>query len=61
MLPSGRVVGLIEDDRIMGESLVQRLALEGVAVKWWQNGQDAINDIASNRFEAIVCESVCRI
>lgn len=36
MLRNERVIGLVEDDQIMGESLVQRLALESVTVKWWQ-------------------------
>ena len=37
-----RVVGLLEDDPIMGESLVQRLALEGTIVRWWTNGREAL-------------------
>lgn len=56
MLRSGRVIGLVEDDHIMGESLVQRLALEGVTVKWWQCGRDAVNEIPSIQLEAIVCD-----
>lgn len=56
MLHSERVIGLVEDDQIMGESLIQRLALEGVTVKWWQRGRDAVNEIASSQFEAIVCD-----
>jgi DNA-binding NtrC family response regulator len=56
MLHSERVIGLVEDDQIMGESLIQRLALEGVAVKWWQRGRDAVNEISANQFEAIVCD-----
>jgi DNA-binding NtrC family response regulator len=56
MLHNERVIGLVEDDQIMGESLIQRLALEGVAVKWWQRGRDAVNEIASSQFEAIVCD-----
>ncbi len=35
-------VGLIEDDPVMGGSIVQRLELEGCAVRWWQTGQDAL-------------------
>jgi DNA-binding NtrC family response regulator len=53
---SGRVIGLVEDDQIMGESIVQRLALEGVTVKWWQRGRDAVREIPNSRFEAIVCD-----
>lgn len=50
------VVGLIEDDPVMGESLVQRLALEGIAVKWWQRGRDALKDLPTLRPQAIVCD-----
>jgi DNA-binding NtrC family response regulator len=53
---SGRVIGLVEDDQIMGESLVQRLALEGVTVKWWQRGRDAVREIPNRRLDAIVCD-----
>jgi DNA-binding NtrC family response regulator len=56
MLHNQRVIGLVEDDRIMGESIVQRLALEGVTVKWWQRGRDAVREISERRFEAIVCD-----
>ncbi len=56
MLHNGRTIGLVEDDQIMGESLIQRLALEGVTVKWWQRGRDAMEDISSGKFEAIVCD-----
>ena len=51
-----RVIGLVEDDQIMGESIVQRLALEGVTVKWWQRGRDAVREIAGSKLEAIVCD-----
>jgi DNA-binding NtrC family response regulator len=56
MLHSERMIGLVEDDLIMGESIVQRLALEGVTVKWWQSGRDAVREISENKFEAIVCD-----
>jgi DNA-binding NtrC family response regulator len=56
MLRSERMIGLVEDDLIMGESIVQRLALEGVTVKWWQSGRDAVREISENKFEAIVCD-----
>jgi len=50
------VVGIVEDDPIMGESLVQRLTLEGMTVKWWQSGAEAVRDIQGTRFGAIVCD-----
>lgn len=56
MSPDPVLIGLVEDDPIMGESLVQRLTLEGMAVKWWQAGQDALGEIAARRFEAIICD-----
>ncbi|MBN9603734.1 MAG: sigma-54-dependent Fis family transcriptional regulator [Afipia felis] len=51
-----RLVGLVEDDPVMGESLVQRLMLDGIGVKWWQDGETAVKGIAANRFDAIVCD-----
>lgn len=56
MQPESRVIGLVEDDPIMGESLVQRLALEGMTVRWWQRGRDVVEEMRSHRFEAIVCD-----
>ena len=56
MSPELVLIGLVEDDPIMGESLVQRLTLEGMAVKWWQAGQDALGEIAARRFKAIICD-----
>ena len=56
MLRNKRVIALVEDDQIMGESLVQRLALESVTVKWWQRGRDAVNEIPFSQLEAIVCD-----
>lgn len=42
MQPEALNIGLIEDDPIMGGSIVQRLELEGCAVRWWQTGQEAL-------------------
>ena len=51
-----RVVGLLEDDPIMGESLVQRLALEGTVVRWWTTGREALAEIERARPEAVICD-----
>jgi DNA-binding NtrC family response regulator len=51
-----RVVALVEDDPIMGESLVQRLSLEGTIVRWWKNGREALAEIERERPEAVVCD-----
>ncbi|MBZ8134423.1 sigma-54 dependent transcriptional regulator [Afifella sp. IM 167] len=37
-------IGLIEDDPIMGESLQERLSLEGFDVTWWKAGEAALSD-----------------
>ena len=35
-------VALIEDDPLMGESLAERLQLEGFTCRWWRSGADAL-------------------
>ena len=49
-------IGLIEDDPIMGESLVQRLVLEGATVKWWRTKQEAIPGLAALAADVVVCD-----
>jgi DNA-binding NtrC family response regulator len=51
-----RMVGLVEDDLIMGESIVQRLMIEGATVKWWQRGKDAVREMPDNALEAVICD-----
>ncbi len=52
-----RVVGLLEDDPIMGGSLAQRLALEGASVRWWQTGREAVEALASaSPPDALICD-----
>ena len=51
-----RVIGLLEDDPIMGESLVQRLALEGTVVRWWTTGREALAEIEKAKPEAVICD-----
>ena len=47
---------LIEDDTIMGESLVERLHLEGYEVCWCQNAAEALETITARDFAAIVSD-----
>ena len=42
MLLENRRLALIEDDPIMGGSLVQRLELEGAQVSWWRSANEAL-------------------
>jgi DNA-binding NtrC family response regulator len=52
----GRVICLVEDDPIVGESLVQSLSLEGCRVDWWQTGSDAIKGLRATRPDLVVCD-----
>ena len=46
MLLENRNLALIEDDPIMGESLAQRLKLEGATVHWWRSGAEALRGLS---------------
>ncbi len=56
MQPDKFDIGIIEDDPIMGESLVQRLELEGHKVDWWTTGSDAINSPALLDKQMVICD-----
>jgi DNA-binding NtrC family response regulator len=51
-----RSFALIEDDPIMGESLAQRLQLEGAKVHWWRTGADALAGLSASTPDAVVCD-----
>lgn len=40
----------------MGESLVQRLQLEGYQTTWWQSGEEALNHLRGARCRVLVCD-----
>lgn len=50
------LVAIIEDDPIMGESLVERLALEGYKPLWWTSGAEAQAALKANRPDILVCD-----
>ena len=50
------LVGVIDDDRIMGESLIQRLRLEGYRALWWQSGQDALEQFRESGCHVLICD-----
>jgi DNA-binding NtrC family response regulator len=54
----GRRIVLVEDDRIMGASLLQRLTLEGAEVEWHRQVARALPAIRSPRqaIDAVVCD-----
>lgn len=57
MLLEKRVLGLVEDDPVMGESLVQRLEIEGAQVEWWRSANAARRALAKGAAkDAIICD-----
>jgi DNA-binding NtrC family response regulator len=56
MLLENCAVGLIEDDPVMGESLVQSLTLEGCHVDWWRSGSEAVCGLRSTSPDLVVCD-----
>lgn len=57
MLLDRTSVGLVEDDPVMGESLVQRLELEGAKVEWWKSAKEAQHALSSDHgMDAIICD-----
>ena len=51
-----RTLALIEDDPIMGESLVQRLELEGATVRWWRSAEAARVELGAAPADAVICD-----
>ncbi len=49
-------VAIVEDDPVMGESLVQRLNLEGYEVLWWQTGAKALEELRGRRPDVLICD-----
>lgn len=49
---------LVEDDAIMGESLVDRFVMEGFSVDWWQRKQDAAEAFQKKTYDLVISD-VC--
>src|SRR3984893_7241517 len=57
MLPDKReVIGVIEDDPVMGGTLAHRLELEGYRALWWRAGQEALEGLCTARPDLVVCD-----
>ena len=56
MLLEGHSVAVIEDDPVMGESLVQSLSLEGCNVDWWKTGAEASRGLRSHTPDVVICD-----
>lgn len=53
---TGIRICLVEDDQIMGESLVERFQLEDMAVIWLRDAAAAIEHIRNNRFDIVISD-----
>ena len=49
-------IGVVEDDPVMGGTLVHRLELEGYHAVWWRTGQQALNGLRTSRPDLVVCD-----
>jgi len=49
-------VGVVEDDPIMGESLVQWLSVEGYEPAWWRTGAEAMAGLQDRTPDALICD-----
>lgn len=56
MLLEGFSIAVIEDDPVMGESLVQSLRLEGCDVEWWKTGEEAARGLRARTPDAVICD-----
>jgi DNA-binding NtrC family response regulator len=56
MLLEGRSIAVIEDDPIMGESLLQSLSLEGAKVSLYSSGQAALKSVAPRSVDLVICD-----
>ena len=54
--PDAPRIAVVEDDPIMGESLLQRLALEGYDAVWCQTGGQALQALGQRRPDLMVCD-----
>ena len=50
------LIGVVEDDPVMGGTLVHRLELEGYNAVWWRTGQQALDGLRTARPDLVVCD-----
>jgi two-component system, NtrC family, response regulator AtoC len=55
-IPNTVQVCLVEDDEIMGESLVDRFVLEGFSCDWHKSAQSAVSDLKGKRYDVVVSD-----
>jgi DNA-binding NtrC family response regulator len=52
----GPLIALIEDDPVMGESLMEWFGVEGFRTHWFRTGRDAIRELGQIQPDAILCD-----
>ncbi len=50
------MIGIVEDDAIIGEALFQRLQLEGYQAVWWSSGDEALEQLQATACRVLVCD-----
>src|SRR5207302_1079579 len=50
------VIGVIEDDPMMGGTLAHRLELEGYKPAWWRTGQEALQGLCAAQPDLVVSD-----
>lgn len=50
------LVCLIEDDEIMGESLLERFTLEGITTHWFRSGKEALSALAKHEYAMVLSD-----
>lgn len=54
--PDSTLIGVIDDDPVLGGSLTHRLELEGYRVAWWQSGKEAVDRLVAAQPDLVVCD-----
>lgn len=56
MPPSARTILLVEDDPIMGESLLQSFEIDGWTARWSKSGREALAALGASSPDVILCD-----
>jgi len=56
ILEGVRTVAVVEDDPVLGPSLVQRFAVEGLTAQWWRSGGEALAGFSRHRPSVVICD-----
>lgn len=56
ILEGVRTIAVVEDDPVLGPSLVQRFAVEGLTALWWRSGEEALVGFGRHRPGVVICD-----